>query len=193
MLAADNFLATVSHELCTPLNGIIGLSYALQASQEVQLKAELSKTLTVITMSGKRLLQLIYDVLDAAKTAEDSPLVKRESVNVRALVLDVAMLCSSIVRQGVDLRVQLQPVPRIIGDTGRIVQVRAHRTAAARCMLCSAWHGLGGVVPEAGGPCVLRDTPWRPLHLSPPRLCAICERCRCSAYAVCCTCCVCCA
>lgn len=115
----------MSHELCTPLNGIIGLSYALQASQEVQGKVELSKTLTVITMSGKRLLQLIYDVLDAAKMTADAPLIKRESVNVRALVLDVAMLCSSIVRQGVDLRVQLQPVPRIIGDTGRIVQARS--------------------------------------------------------------------
>eukprot|EP00892_Ulva_mutabilis_P012841 jgi/Ulvmu1/992/UM103_0019.1 len=142
--AKDNFLATVSHELCTPLNGIIGLSYALQASQEVQVKNELSKTLTVITMSGKRLLQLINDVLNAAKTTADAPLNKRESVNVRALALDVAMLCSSIVRQGVDLRVQLQPVPRIIGDTGRIVQI-LHNLVGNACKFTKTGHVLIGV------------------------------------------------
>ncbi len=63
----DDFLAAMSHELRTPLTGILGLSQSLQ----IQLKdVATPKQLTLlhtIEISGKRLHELINDVLDYSR------------------------------------------------------------------------------------------------------------------------------
>lgn len=66
----DNFLSMMSHELRTPLNGIIGLSDALLLGPVCASDPPTSKTLSTIKASGKRLLNLINDILDAASLHE---------------------------------------------------------------------------------------------------------------------------
>lgn len=65
----ENFLSMMSHELRTPLNGIIGLSDALLVGSCAK-DPPTSKTLNTIKASGKRLLNLINDILDAASLHE---------------------------------------------------------------------------------------------------------------------------
>jgi PAS domain S-box-containing protein len=63
----DEFLANMSHELRTPLNVILGVSEALLDEAYGPLNGQYKKSLNLIDVSGRHLLELINDVLDVAK------------------------------------------------------------------------------------------------------------------------------
>ncbi|KAG1665331.1 hypothetical protein FOA52_011744 [Chlamydomonas sp. UWO 241] len=119
----DNFLSTMSHELRTPLNGIIGLSDSLLAGSGGTMTEKAVNTVSTIGLSGKRLLQLINDILDAAKMKQGIMVIKHERVDIKRLVNDVLDLTLPLVRKGVSLVNTITNVPDITGDTGRIVQI----------------------------------------------------------------------
>jgi signal transduction histidine kinase/AmiR/NasT family two-component response regulator len=62
--AKSQFLSRMSHDIRTPLNGIIGMTYL---AQEQQNPARTADCLSKIDTSSKFLLSLINDVLDMAK------------------------------------------------------------------------------------------------------------------------------
>ncbi|KAG2487120.1 hypothetical protein HYH03_014233 [Edaphochlamys debaryana] len=119
----DDFLSAMSHELRTPLNGIIGLSESLMAGACGQLPDKALKTVSTVKLSGKRLLQLINDILDAAKMKQGTLVIKHEKVDIKRLVTDVLDLSLPLVRKGVKLVNNVGNVPKIVGDNGRIVQI----------------------------------------------------------------------
>ena len=63
----SNFLATVSHELKTPLTSIIGYSEMLHESLAGPVNEEQQSYLTTIMNKGEELLSLISSILDVAK------------------------------------------------------------------------------------------------------------------------------
>lgn len=63
----SEFLATISHEFRTPLNGIIGFSEVLQEGYTGPLNAKQQQYVAHILDNGKHLLSLINDVLDLSK------------------------------------------------------------------------------------------------------------------------------
>lgn len=120
----DDFLSTMSHELRTPLNGIIGLSESLLEGSVGAMSTGAHQTIKVVVLSAKRLLQLINDVLDAAKLKQGTMVIKHEKVDVRTIVNDVLDLCSPLMRKGVRLVNQVgNNIPKIVGDNGRIAQI----------------------------------------------------------------------
>lgn len=63
-MAKTDFLARMSHDIRTPLNGIIGMNYlAMEETDDPKLKEYLTK----IDTSSKFLLSLINDILDVSK------------------------------------------------------------------------------------------------------------------------------
>ena len=62
--AKSQFLATMSHEMRTPLNGIIGINQLLQRTQLDKEQAELC---ALISSSGDNLLRVINDILDLTR------------------------------------------------------------------------------------------------------------------------------
>ena len=62
-IAKDQFLATMSHEMRTPLTGILGMTQLLQ---ETPLNEEQKEFLQVISNSGEGLLEIINNVLEFA-------------------------------------------------------------------------------------------------------------------------------
>lgn len=79
--AKSNFLSNMSHEMRTPLNGIIGMQNLMQKSNSVDdMKTYLDKAI----LSAKQLLYVINDVLDMSKiengklTLEHVPLIRQE-------------------------------------------------------------------------------------------------------------------
>lgn len=62
--AKARFLASMSHEMRTPLNGIVGMAQVLEQSE---LSPDQRSELDVIQSSSQALLSLISDVLDLAK------------------------------------------------------------------------------------------------------------------------------
>jgi signal transduction histidine kinase/CheY-like chemotaxis protein len=72
--AQQNFIAKMSHEMRTPLNGIIGVSRLLEES--AQLKPEEREFVSIISAQSNHLLALINDVLDISKIqTEDFELI----------------------------------------------------------------------------------------------------------------------
>ena len=81
--AKSEFLSRMSHDIRTPMNAIIGLTYLAEDEHDVRIiKGYLDK----IEVSGKFLLGLINDILDLSKiengemTLHESPFTKKEFI-----------------------------------------------------------------------------------------------------------------
>lgn len=66
--AKSDFLSRMSHDIRTPLNGIIGMTYL---TEELELPEKAQENLRKIDMSSKFLLSLINDILDLTKAEND--------------------------------------------------------------------------------------------------------------------------
>ncbi|WP_312812872.1 ATP-binding protein [Brevundimonas sp. BH3] len=62
--AKSNFLGVISHELRTPMNGVLGAAQLLSSSR---LDAQQREMLSIIRNSGDSLLSLLNDILDLTK------------------------------------------------------------------------------------------------------------------------------
>lgn len=87
--AKSRFLATVSHEVRTPMSGIIGLAELLSMESLGDENEQIAKA---IFDSSKRLLQILNDVLDASKLGEGKITLERRKFPVKSLILEVAQL-----------------------------------------------------------------------------------------------------
>jgi signal transduction histidine kinase len=123
--AKSRFLATISHDLRTPLAGILGFAQLLQADQG--LNGQQRRGVDTIRRSGEHLLALINDILDLAKIESGrfelcpSEFRLRDSVDV---VLDIIGVRAQL-KPGLHLRSEVAPdVPdTILADELRLRQV----------------------------------------------------------------------
>ncbi|MBK5245843.1 MAG: response regulator [Peptostreptococcaceae bacterium] len=67
--AKDAFIANITHEIKTPLNAIIGLSYVLKSTE---LSTKQKSIMNRITTSSDLLLNLVNDILDLSKIKNSS-------------------------------------------------------------------------------------------------------------------------
>jgi signal transduction histidine kinase len=65
--AKSQFLANISHELRTPMHGILGFAKLGQTRSDVASRERLANYFAAIHSSGKRLLTLLNDLLDLSK------------------------------------------------------------------------------------------------------------------------------
>lgn len=89
MAAKSEFLAKMSHELRNPLNSIIGYSEILLEAVD-DIDSQKCKDLTSIRNAGKRLLELINDLLDLAKLEAGKAGLHRDRVEVSNLFDELA-------------------------------------------------------------------------------------------------------
>ena len=78
----DQFLANTSHELRTPLNGIVGLSESLLG--KIHSKEE-KEDLELIISSGRRLSNLVNDILDFSRLKEHDLQLRKKAVDIRSI------------------------------------------------------------------------------------------------------------
>jgi len=76
----SSFMQNMSHEFRTPMNGIMGFSQLLM--QGVQDQNDVKEFGQYINRSGKRMLQLIDNILDFAKIDSGQEAVQKEAFNV---------------------------------------------------------------------------------------------------------------
>ena len=81
------FFASVSHDLKSPLNSILGFTEIVRRSEF--LTAGQEESLTVIERSGRELLALIETILDAARVEARQLQLVREAVSIDELVSDI--------------------------------------------------------------------------------------------------------
>ncbi len=117
----SQFLATMSHEMRTPLHGILGLTRMLQSTP-----SPASPQLALIERAGEHLLTLINDVLDFSKfEAGQVPLATQE-FDLAAVIDEVTSLlmpqaCEA--RLSLTARVNLPRPCLVQGDPSRVRQV----------------------------------------------------------------------
>lgn len=119
------FLASMSHELRTPLNAIINFSKLLRAEQWGGINLEQGIYLDRVVSNGEHLLNLINDVLDISKIAAGSlSLYLEEEVDLCEEFSDLeAMVLVLLGQKTVQFKMDLQPVPLIMADRGKIQQI----------------------------------------------------------------------
>lgn len=85
----DEFLANTSHELRTPLNGMIGIADSLVDGAAGETSEVVKRNLSIISASGKRLSNLINDILDYSKLRHSDIKLMPKPVDIIQLVDNV--------------------------------------------------------------------------------------------------------
>jgi signal transduction histidine kinase/CheY-like chemotaxis protein/HAMP domain-containing protein len=120
----SQFLASMSHELRTPMNSILGLTELIL--EESSLKGKNRERLEVVLKSGRRLMDLINDILDLSKIEAGKMEIHSEDVYLEELIKDVETSISPLlINKQLDLRVTRLTGTRIIinTDRGKVTQV----------------------------------------------------------------------
>jgi PAS domain S-box-containing protein len=94
--AKSRFLATVSHEVRTPLSGIVGLSELLSFEN---LGNDENSSIQAILSSSKRLMNILNNLLDASKLEAGKIEIEYRKFPVRTLIADITQLISSEAKQ----------------------------------------------------------------------------------------------
>src|SRR5690606_12287145 len=110
-LAKTRFLATLAHEVRTPMTGELGMSELLLGTR---LDDRQRGYVESIRKAGEHLLRLVNDALDLARIEADRLELDPQPFDLRALVREVEGLCAPVARQrGLDFRVEVaEDAPR---------------------------------------------------------------------------------
>lgn len=122
--AKGEFLARMSHELHTPLNAILGYSRLMH--QDDNLTAEQREGLSIINYSGEHLLNLVKDVLNAAKGEAGNIRLEPSSFDLSALLMSVEeMFRLKAQAKGLTLQIDYaaDSPQYITTDKGKLLQV----------------------------------------------------------------------
>jgi signal transduction histidine kinase len=121
--AKSEFLANISHELRTPMNGIIGMTDLLLLTN---LDVEQSDYASIVHDSSQGLLVIINDVLDFSRIEAGKMILSPAPFDLRTTIADVAALLSAQVSAKHLHLTLIYPagVPHLfVGDAVRIRQV----------------------------------------------------------------------
>ena len=120
--AKSDFLATMSHEIRTPMNAILGMLEL--ASQDPALAPYTGEQLRIASESANGLLDLIGDVLDISSIESGQLTLAPEPCELAPLLQSVARAFAGMAEQkGLNYRVELDPLPRVLIDGPRLRQI----------------------------------------------------------------------
>ena len=116
------FFSTVSHDIRTPLNAIIGFSELLKNGIEDE--AEQKRALDAIASSGHTLLDLVNDVLDLSKLESDKTVFAPELTDFNQLATNVLHSFDvSVAGRDVKLVAEMEALPLLYVDPHRVRQI----------------------------------------------------------------------
>lgn len=121
--AKSEFLANISHEVRTPLNGVLGMTELLLRTDLDDQQSSMAET---IKTSGNNLLVVLNDILDFSKIEAGKMLLDPQPFSLRDTVFDVMKgLAPTAYSKKLELIVNIAPQTpdTLIGDSVRIRQV----------------------------------------------------------------------
>jgi len=121
--AKSRFLATLGHEIRTPMTGVLGMAELLQGSE---LAPRQRGQVEAIQRAGDHLLRLVNDALDLARIEAGKLVLEDAPFDLHALLKDTAALLRPLAEaKGLAFALQRAPgTPRALrGDAGRVRQV----------------------------------------------------------------------
>ena len=120
------FLATMSHELRTPLNAIIGFSDMLLMGMSGDLNEKQDHKVRRLQENGKRLLDLVNDILDVTRIEAGRVDIVQEPFSPSDLAGTLAAQMAVLAEQSnlhFETRIDSNMPDKLIGDPKRIEQV----------------------------------------------------------------------
>jgi PAS domain S-box-containing protein len=121
--AKTSFVATIGHEIRSPLSGVIGLLEILTGSVKELESKELAQT---AYSSSKRLLDILNDLLDVSKLQAGKLQIENIQFSLYDVIGEVALLLkTSAEKKGISLEFSLEPdLPTFVyGDELRLRQI----------------------------------------------------------------------
>ena len=121
----DEFLANTSHELRTPVNSMIAITESVLDGAEGPIDIRQKEALSIVVESGRRLSNLINDILDYAR-------IKNGTLSLQKGYFSAEKLVESLVKEfefsaankNITIKSEMQEdLPRLYADKYRIIQV----------------------------------------------------------------------
>jgi signal transduction histidine kinase/ActR/RegA family two-component response regulator len=119
----DQFLATVSHEIRTPINGVIGMTEVLS---QMELRPEQRECVDVIHVSGHHLLTIINDVLDSARIESGKIELAKQPFDLKTCMVEAVRICNPVAAaKGLLILTVMDTccTENIVGDSTRLRQI----------------------------------------------------------------------
>ena len=121
----DEFLTNTTHELQTPLTGIIGLTESILGGVGGTLSDKQARDLSLILKSGRRLSDLIGDITDHARLKYHDLKLDLQPTDLRSVVEVVLTLLRPILEQKPLAVINQLPdsLPFVLADENRLQQI----------------------------------------------------------------------
>ena len=123
-LAKSEFLSSMSHELRSPLNAILGFAQLLESESPAPTSSQ-KESIAQILQAGWHLLRLIDEILDLAKVESGQVPLSREPVSLADVVGECqGMIDAQAQQHGIRVTVPEFDTPLfVLADRTRVVQV----------------------------------------------------------------------
>ena len=120
----NHFLSNMTHELRTPLSGIIGISDCLIEEHKDALPS-IGEDLELIRSCGLQLSEMVDTILDYSHIHAGKPGCKLQPIAIEPVVVDAVRTLQPVARKkGLQIETALiQPLPKVMADAKRIQQV----------------------------------------------------------------------
>ncbi len=123
-MAKNEFLANISHEFFTPLNGVIGFVGSLMKDGN-QLNEDQQESVSIALDCANNLFALVKDILDLANLETFKLTMSNKEFDMNSLLCDICNLArKKIEDRDIILLTNVEVVPtNLIGDPARVSQV----------------------------------------------------------------------
>lgn len=120
--AKTDFLAVMSHEMRTPLNGVLGV---LDLLERTELDAQQRRYVSTAAGSGQILLKHINDVLDVTRVEAGKMAFETEPIDLHAMLDETLLIGAPLAEQNGNTAVVTgdRPEQQVLGDPHRLRQV----------------------------------------------------------------------
>ena len=116
------FFSSVSHDIRTPLNAIVGFSELLEAG--ISDAEDRQRCISAIRSSGKVLARLVDDILDLSKLEIGKMDIIEEPTDLTALIREVISVCETLrTRKSLELKTEIGEMPCLCVDPQRLRQL----------------------------------------------------------------------
>jgi len=121
----DQFLANTSHEMRTPLHGIMNIAQTVVEKEKERLSERSQKDMELLITLSRRMSHMLGDLLDVARLKESRIVLHREPLRIQSIIPGViAMLKFLAEGKPIQLLMEVaESMPPVMADEKRLVQI----------------------------------------------------------------------
>ena len=149
-LAKSDFLSSMSHELRSPLNAILGFAQLMNSDSPPPTPSQ-KASIDQILHAGWYLLELINEILDLAQIESGRLALSREPTSLAEVMLECqAMIEPQAQKRGITMTFPQFDIPYFVNADRTRLEAGSHQPSFQRDQIQPAeWNGRRGRAPRA--------------------------------------------